>query len=279
MMASRHPSRLAPTILFLLLVPLLASCGGTGAGEAGTAAAPAPGSWNELARPRPEPLPDAPRVTVAEFLLLEERPWGLEAPISSALGLAELVSAGLLRRRDVEFVERRRFSRAAERERQGLPRPEGAPEVGVSRGHQWLVMGNVAPLGDSIYVDLRLIHAETGANRAGWRLSLPGSAEPVGLARRVVGSLLNQFRQLDMSPAWEDPVTGAAPDGYRPTGIAPAAFAAFMEGVAAEEEYYWEGARRAYLRAIRLGGEGFFEADVALARVARLRAGGTLGGS
>jgi hypothetical protein len=54
---------------------------------------------------------------------------------------------------------------------------------------------------------------------------------------------------------------------------------AFARGVAAEDVFDWEAARRAYQRARQLGGQGFFEPDVALARVARLRAGGTLGAS
>ena len=41
------------------------------------------------------PLAGATTVAVSELLLLEDRPWGLDAPIPTALGLSELVSAGL----------------------------------------------------------------------------------------------------------------------------------------------------------------------------------------
>jgi hypothetical protein len=49
--------------------------------------------------------------------------------------------------------------------------------------------------------------------------------------------------------------------------------------VEAEDWFDWEAARRAYQGAMEIAGTAFFEPDVALARLARLRAGGTLGAS
>jgi len=48
--------------------------------------------------------------------------------------------------------------------------------------------------------------------------------------------------------------------------------------LASEEAWNWEGARVGYQEAGALE-SAFFEADVALARTARLRMGGTLGSS
>lgn len=53
---------------------------------------------------------------------------------------------------------------------------------------------------------------------------------------------------------------------------------AFFAGLVSEEVWDWEGARAGY-RAAEALDASFFEADVALARTARLRSGGTLGSS
>ena len=53
------------------------------------------------------------------------------------------------------------------------------------------------------------------------------------------------------------------------------ALQSFLRGLAAEESWDWEGARRGYQAAA--SDPGFFEAPAALARAARLRLGGTLG--
>lgn len=270
----RNASR---SLALLAFLPLLAACASGGAPAGDTATPAEGGGWEDLAEPRPEPLEGAPRVTVAEMLLMEERPWGLDAPIPTSLGLTELVAAGLLRRRDVQFVERLRFSRAAEQERVGASRPAGAPPVGTSPGAEWLLLGSVAPLGDSIYLDLRLVHTETGTDRTSWRTAVPRSSDPTALARTVVGSLVERLGELDLVPAWDDPIPSAAPFPHRDTGIPAEAFALFMRGLAAEERYDWEGARSAYQEALRRGGPGFFEPAVALARTARLRSGGSLG--
>ena len=114
------------------LIVLAACAGGGGASTAAPVATPE-GVWSSLYRPRPAPLPGAARITVSNLLLLHQ-PWSLQGPVTPAIAMEELVASGLLRRSDVEFVERRRFSLAAERERRGQPAPRGAPSVGVSPG-------------------------------------------------------------------------------------------------------------------------------------------------
>jgi hypothetical protein len=122
-----------------IVLAACASAGGPSTADTG-AAATSESVWASLNRPRPAPLPGAVRVTVSNLLLLHQ-PWSLQGPITPAIGMEELVAAGLLRRSDVEFVERRRFSAAAERERRGQPTPRGAPRVGVSPGAELILTG------------------------------------------------------------------------------------------------------------------------------------------
>ena len=262
----------------------LLSLGGLSACASGSApesAAPLPTTpesvWDALERPRPEPLQGATGVTVSEILLLGD-PWGIESPVPTAIGIQELISAGLLRRRDVNFVERRRFAVAAEQERRGQPRPRGAPPVGVSPGADLILSGSWAPLGaDSAYLDFRLLRAESSEVAATFRRTVPAGADPTSLARSVTAGLLETLASLESLPRWQDPIGEAAPAQYAESGVPLAAVAAFFRGVAAEDRYDWEGARRAYQAARDAGGSAFFEAGAALARIARLRAGGSLG--
>ena len=278
---STAPPAMKTRSRLVVLIPLLLG-GCAGGSGPGTDASPAPVDedvWAALLEPRPEPMQGAPRLTVGEISLAEASPWGADAAVPAALGVRELVSAGLLRRRDVHFVERRRFAAAAERERRGLPRPEGAPPVGVSPGAEFVLTGSwVAPMGPGT-LELRLVDTETGESVDGWRVALSEEPDPAALARVAVGSALARLDSLAGLPAWDDPIPAAALESPQATGVPAAAFEAFLEGVAAEDRYDWESARRAYQRAARLGGEAFFEPDVALARVARLRAGGSLAGS
>jgi hypothetical protein len=233
--------------------------------------------WESLHQPRPEPLQGAAAVSVSEILLLGD-PWELHAPIPTSIGIQELVGAELLRRRDVNYVERRRFAAAAERERRGERRPRGAPPVGISPGVDFLLMGSWAPSGaDSASLDFRLTDPESGVVVETFRSSVPQGADPTSLSRAITAGLLATLEELGRLPGWEDPVPGAAPRSYTDAGIPLTAAEAFFRGVAAEDRYDWEGARRAYQEAMALGGDGFFEPQVALARVARLRAGGSLG--
>ncbi len=255
---------------------VLTACAGAGGATAGPGATPE-GVWGSLNRPRPAPLPGAARITVSNLLLLHQ-PWSLQGPVTPAIGMEELVASGLLRRRDVEFVERRRFSAAAERERRGQPAPQGAPGVGVSPGAELILTGTWAAAGpDSAALDLRLTDVETGDVVTAWRTMTPTNADPVSVARSINGGLLQALDEMGRLPDWTDPDPGSAPSAHQPTSISMTAVTSFMEGVAAEDAYRWEQARWAYQAAIDIGGSGFLEPHVALARVARIRAGGTLG--
>ena len=238
--------------------------------------------WRALARPRVARLPGAPRVTVSEMILLSDA-WPLNTDLELAVGLQELISAGLLRRADVNFVERRRYAAAVERQRRGLPRRRNAPAVGTSPGAELVLTGSWIVSGDSAALDLRLTHAESGRIVTSWRSMTPRTADPTSLARVAVGSTLDALRSSGRLPVWTDPMESAgvtpAPATFTASPVSLDAASAFMAGVEAEDRYDWEGARRGYQRALEVAGPAFLEADVALARVARLRAGGTLGGS
>lgn len=278
MAPSRSSFRPALLLVSLAVAALSGGCAG-GPSPGGTG-----GGWDALLAPRPEPLQGAPRLTVSEFLIVASGSRGLESGADPGLTLSELVAAGLLRRSDVHFVERRRFSRAAERVRRGLPRPSGAPPVGRSPGAELILAGSWAPVDSgTAALSLRLTDAETGDVVRSWRVETPAEADPVSLARTTTGSLLSELDQMDRMPDWDDPLeargTVVAPSTYRRAGVPVEAVSSFARGLAAEERYAWEEARRAYESALEAGGEGFFEARVALARIARLRAGGTLGAS
>lgn len=147
-----------------------------------------------------------------------------------------------------------------------------------------ILSGTWSPVGpDSAYLDLRLADAQTGRVISSWRTATPRSADPTALARTAVGGLLAELDEAGRKPAWSDPLESSdfpvAPEAYEDTEIGPAATAAFLRGLAAEDRYDWESARIAYRRALQEADGSFFEAEEALARTARLRAGGTLGDS
>ena len=261
-----------------LLIPLLATLSGCAAAAPAAAPRTSEDGWSRLATPRIRPLAGAPRIAVGEINLTSAG-WGAATPVPPSLAVQELVAAGLLRRADVHFVERRRFAAAAERERRGLPAPPGAPPLGTTPGAELVLMGSSLALGDSAYLDLRLVDPETGETRAAWRIAAAGTADPPSLARLVTGSLLANLARLERLPRWEDPVAGAAPMRFTASGVPEAGWRAFLAGVSAEDRYDWNAARAAYERALRAAGSAFFEAEAALARAARLRAGGTLGAS
>jgi hypothetical protein len=275
---------LAPAARTLRLVPLAlgaaALLGGCAAGARGSGTPPAPSNaeWRALAAPRPAPLPGAARLSVADFELLADLPWPASGAVPARRGLTELVVAGLLRRRDVHLVERRRFAAAVEAERAGTPLPPGAPPAGISPGSQLMASVTLVPLGTgSATLEVRLTEAATGRVAVTRRALLPANSDPVGLARTVVGSLLAALDDLGRLPAWSDPVAGSAPAEYAATDVTTEALAAFLTGLAEEERWRWEEARAGYQAAARV--PGFFEAEAALARSARLRLGGTLGES
>src|SRR4051812_24093995 len=151
----------------IALLPLAAACASGGStAPAATSSASSDAVWQALLRPRPTARPGARRVSVGTITLSGDRPWELDAAGPAAIGLQELITADLLRREDVVLVERRRFAAAAERERRGQPAPAGAPRVGTSPGAELILTGTMTPvLGDSAYLALRLVEAESGAAR------------------------------------------------------------------------------------------------------------------
>jgi hypothetical protein len=256
---------------------LLAACGG-GPGPDATPTSATESEWRALATTRPTPLPGAARLGLAEVELLGQPAWPSGSRVSARLGVTELVAAGLLRRADVRFVERRRFAAAADAERAGAARPPGAPAAGVSPGAEltatvtWVALGT-----GGASLEVRLSETATGRVAGTSRAVVPVDAEPIALARAAVATILATLRELGRLPTWNDPVAGAAPAAYVASGVPPAALADFVGGLAAEEAWRWESARVGYQAAARA--PGFFEAEAALARTARLRLGGTLGES
>jgi len=279
-MSAPSPTRSSPRRVALLATLALASAcgGGTTAGTTSPAGAGASDAeWRALAAPRPDPLAGAARVTLGEVQILGTVPWHIPADLGAPLALQELVAAGLLRRRDVGYVERRRFAEAAQAERLGTPRPGGAPRAGVSPGPELVATAVWSPVLGTGHLDVRLVNAANGTVVATHQSSAPGDADPTSVARTVVSGILAALDDLGRRPGWTDPVAGTAPAAYRSAGVPAAAAEAFFRGLAAEERWNWEGARIGYQAALDQGGPGFVEAAAALARAARLRNGGTLG--
>jgi hypothetical protein len=257
---------------------LLGGCASARGGAASGSPPATEEEWRALAAPRPAPAPGAPRIALSGVQLLAEPAWSAGSSVPVALGVAELVAAGLLRRADVRFVERRRFSSAVEAERAGRPRPPGAPVAGVSEGAELVATVVVAPVtAEQWTVEVRLSDAATGEVRSSVRALVPPRPEPVALARQGVRGILGALDQLGRLPAWTDPAPAAAPAAYTPSGVPEGALRDFLAGLAAEESWAWERARASYRSAA--ASVGFVEAGAALARTARLRLGGTLGES
>jgi hypothetical protein len=180
-------------------------------------------------------LPGAARVSLAEVQLTGDVEWAVGAQVPPALAVEELVAAGLLRRRDVQFVERRRFAAAAAAARAGVARPRNAPAAGVSPGAELLATATLVSLpGARGSIELRLADARTGAVRATLREPLTDSARPVPLARSIVRALLAALEDLDSLPPWEDP--SATADGISDGDeVSEVALRSFLRGLAAEE--------------------------------------------
>jgi len=269
--------RLATTVLAGAVV-LSGGCAGSG-GSGGAPVAPSAATeqeWRSLARPRPAPLEGAPRVTLSDVVLTGAYGWGSPGTVAPSLGIAELAVAGLLRRRDVDFVERRRFSAAAEAEREGRARRPGQPPAGVSRSVDFSATAVWLPTASTSSVEVRLTRLETGDVVGATRVSLEGQPDPVTLARAVVAGVVEVLDDLDRRPAWTDPASANVNATAR-SRVSDQAQRAFFQGLASEERWNWEGARRGYQSA--LADPGFHEASAALARAARLRLGGTLAAS
>ena len=268
----RSPDARAAAILVLFTAT---GCAGSAAGG-GDAWSDA--EWRTIHEPRPEPLPGAATVTVAEVSFLDEPAWPATAPVAAELGVAELVTANLLRRRDVHFVERRRFAAAAAAERRGLPRPPGRPPAGVSPGADLGIGATWIPVSAAgAAVEVRLVELESGEVPVATRLEVSRSVDPVTLARAVVAEALGLLDELERRPSWSDPLGGVANVGEA-SGVSDEALVHFLRGLDAEETWRWEEARRGYQQALSVDPD-FYEARVALRRTARLRLGGTLGES
>ena len=251
-----------------LLVVLSACAGAPTATPGPTPATEA--EWRALRTPRPEPLPGAARVAVTSVDFLGAYTWPHEGSVSADLGVAELAIAGLLRRPDVHFVERRRFGAAADAERQGRPRPAGRPPVGVSPGAEFAAMAVYAPLSGTLAsLEVRLTDMRTGDVAGATRVQVSASADALLMGRALVEGILVVLDGLGRLPVWDDPQANA-PGADR---VGSDAIDNFLRGLAYEEAFRWEYARDAYQAASQAD---FPEADAALARTARLRLGGTL---
>lgn len=289
---TRHPGTPTffpadPRTRLVALVALAAgACGGSAAPGGGGAGVASEAEWRELREPRPAPLPTAPRLTVSRVDFLGSYPWPPAVRVEPHLGLSELVVTNLLRRRDVHFVERRRFAAAVAAIRRGDPASPGRPPPGVSQGADLALVATWLPTtADEASVEVRLTRLETGDVEAATRVVLPREAGPVLVARAIVAGALEALRELGPLPEWTDPldgsgaVVGLGPGGSVNVGtaarVSTEALRHFLRGLAAEETWSWERARRGYQQAIATDPD-FHEARVALARTARLRLGGTL---
>jgi len=266
------------TSLFVLpAVALLAGGCASGSSTAGTPVLPEPETpvevWESIWRDLPTPMTDAPRVALGEILLLGAADWGLPPTVSSQVAVLELMAAQLVERTDVDFVERRRFGAAAERDRRGELAPRGQPPLGTSRGADYLLLGTWFPTGTVGAADLRLTDAETGEVVAAWRTETTLSPDPTSLTRAMCGGLLEALADLN-HPSGDGPIP--LDGGFRAAGISLAAQQSFFRGISAEDRFDWEAARESYQTAADLGGGEFAEAVVAVGRVARFRLGGSL---
>lgn len=249
----------------------LVACGGpmTTGGGAGVAT---DAEWRALRQDRPDPLPGAPRLTVAEVAFLGSFPWPEAARPSPDIGMSELVVANLLRRRDVHFVERRRFDAAATAERRGEAAPPNRPPPGVSVGAELDLIATWVPTTpERANLEIRLTRLETGDVEGTTRVTIERGADPVSVARSIVSGTLALLDDLGRLPSGSPtPANVAGTDG-----VSPEALRHFLRGLAAEERWDWEGARRGYQQALAVEAD-FVEARSALERTARLRLGGTL---
>lgn len=261
--AMRRRAAASPVLLLLLGI----SAGCAGVGSDGT-------DWEALTQPRPAPLEGAPRVMV-QGIEVQQAPERTGATVPMEDVLEELIGAGLLRRRDVHFQERRRFLEAVRMEDAGIPRPAGAPPIGTTLDAHVLLSGTWSM--DRSLFALRLVDVGTGEVIRAGNLPVPSDADPISVARLAVGWMAEGLEEGGRLPEWEDPIVGSALPSYAPASIPERSLEHFLRGIEAEDRYDWEAAREAYLAAREAGAGRFFEADVALARVGRMRAGGTLG--
>jgi hypothetical protein len=257
----------------------LAGCaaGASPAGTGGSTDTASEAEWRALRTDRVPALPGSPAVSVYEVRITGN--WSAPGGDHDALaiGVTELVAAGLMRRGDVDFVERRRFAPAAEAERLGTSMPPGQPAAGLSRQVDFVVHVTWVPVpGGEASAEVQLVDPQSGEVVEGSRATLARSADPVAVARAVVETTLELVDRRANRPAWDDPlVTRNRPaNAGGISGVSAEAIKRFLDGLAAEERWNWEGARRGYQMAA--SDPSFHEARILLGRVARLRLGGTL---
>lgn len=263
------------TALALILAGCASAAGPTPSTEARAATE---AEWRALRTDPVQPLPDAPALSVLEARIGGEwtGPGGQHAAL--AAGLTDLVAAGLMRRADVDFVERRRFGPAAEAERLGRTAPARQPPPGVTRSLDYMVQVTWLPLpGGDATAEVQLVAPGSGEVVEGTRTTMPRSSDPVFVARAIVETTLQLVDQRATRPPWQDPLAAemsgtANADGT--SGVSHGAILEFLDGLAAEDRWNWEGARRGYQAAAT--SPSFHEARILLARAARLRLGGTL---
>lgn len=228
--------------------------------------------WRALVQPAVSPLPEAPAVSTYEVTIGGAWPGPTPDGATLSIGVTELVSAGLMRRRDVAFAERRRFTPAAEAERRGQRQPN-APSAGVGPRVDHVVQATWVPVtGDRSSVEVQLVSPGSGAIAGGTRVQLGPELDPVILARAIVSATLTLLDEVGSRPEWSDPLAANAAGA---PGVSTDAIENFFVGVAAEDRWRWDAARRGYASAAT--DPGFHEASTLLARTARLRLGGTLG--
>lgn len=262
-----------PRVVLAIAASTIASSGCAGAGSAGPPAAATEAQWRALSVPRPEALPGAARVSISGVEFLGRFPWNTPGTVTPSLAVEELVVAGLLRRQDVRFVERRRFSAAAEAIRRGVRPTPGSPPPGVSESADFMTTAVWIPTGSGqASVEVRLTTLQTGEIGGATRLLLSDDDGPVTLARAIVEGVLQLLEDLDRLPEWDDAAGLTEDESAR--RVSADALESFSRGLASEEAWDWEGARRGYQAAAN--DPTFHEASTALARAARLRLGGTL---
>ena len=284
-MLFRQATARAPYVikrLLLLAVAVLASGCAAGGGSGSTSSLAlttvADAVWQSLATARPASLNGAVKISVGPVEVSGTDHWGLAESTDLPLAFSELIVAGLLRRPDVSFVERRRFTAASDAARRGVL-PSTAPTVGVSVAPDYVLGASWSSFGMSTAVlELRLVDPQTGRVAHSWREETPSDADAVGLARVAVGSLLNELAGMDRLAGWSDPLASAAPADFIRSAVGASAVVSYLAGIAAEERWDWDRARQGYQLALDKD-PSFFEARVALARTARLRLGGTLAAS
>jgi hypothetical protein len=161
--------------LLLLAVAVFASgCaagGGSGATSSLAVATVADAVWQSLATARPASLNGAVKISVGQVEVSGTDHWGLAESTDLPLAFSELIVAGLLRRSDVSFVERRRFTAASDAARRGVL-PSTAPTVEVSVAPDYILGATWSSFGMSTAVlELRLVDPQTGRVAPGWNAS------------------------------------------------------------------------------------------------------------